>query len=244
MYEPRWYREDMKSELAAFTVSFRETDLWVGVNRQAFSLPLQEYCYAAGRTLYCELNDYLLIDPGFLHSLLPYVPRPDAPPIAGLMAQAAANAGVGPMAAVAGAFAQEIARQLEKQFSLTDIIVENGGDIYLRSSITRRISIYAGNSILSNRLALEINPADSPLGICTSSGTVGPSLSFGNADAVTVLARDAATADAYATAIGNLVKTPADIEPALDFGATQPEIAGVVIIIGDQVGVRGRIKLV
>ena len=82
------------------------------------------------------------------------------------------------------------------------------------------------------------------MGICTSSGTVGPSLSFGKADAVTILAKNAAVADAYATAVGNTVKTQQDIETALEYCTLHPEIAGVVIIIGDRVGFRGNVRLV
>lgn len=244
MFEPRWYRNQMRSELESFTVSFRETDLWIGVNSAAFTASLRQDCRIIAQDLYSDLDNYLRGDPGYQHALTPYSPRLTCPPVAAAMALAAQKANVGPMAAVAGAFAQEISTRLEQKHPITDIIIENGGDIYLRTTKPRRISIWAGASVLSNKLSIEIMPELSPLGICTSSGTVGHSLSFGQADAVTILAKNAAVADAYATAVGNMIKTFQDIKPALEYSATQPEITGVVIIAGDRLGVRGNVKLV
>lgn len=243
-YEPRWYREELhRTELSPFVVRFRETDLWVAVPPEKDTPALRRLCQVTAATLWQELHDYILTDPRFYHSLVPYLPRFGCPPVAARMAAAAEKAGVGPMAAVAGAFAEEIALVLARRFSLTDIIVENGGDIYLASTVPRRIAVWAGNSPLSGKIALDIAPDLSPLGICTSSATVGPSLSLGKADAVTILARDTATADAFATAVGNQVRTAADIESALIFAAEQPDILGCLIIIGDHLGAIGRIRL-
>lgn len=243
LYEPRWYRDQLHaSELHAYTVSFKETDLWIGVNAGAFTPELERASYDAVRELRTQLDAYITTDPDFLYTLSPHIPKPSCPPVASLMAAAAAKAGVGPMAAVAGAFSQLVAGHLLRSFPITDLIIENGGDIYLISSRTRRIAVYAGNSPLSNKIALEI-PADRcPLGICTSSGSVGHSLSFGKADAVTVLCKDALVSDAYATAICNMVKTPADIDDALYYSTTRPDIMGIVIIIGDRIGLRGDVK--
>ncbi len=119
------------------------------------------------------------------------------------MAAAAQTAGVGPMAAVAGAIAECVGREL-LEFS-PEVIVENGGDIFLKVSHRRTVGIFAGDSPLTGRIGIQIEARDTPLGVCTSSGTVGHSLSFGRADAVVVLAPAAALADAAATAIGNRV---------------------------------------
>ena len=70
-----------------------------------------------------------------------------------------------------------------------EIIIENGGDIYLRSFKDKIIGIYAGSSPLTGRFGLEIAGADTPLGICTSSGTVGHSLSHGKVDAAIALSK-------------------------------------------------------
>jgi hypothetical protein len=244
MFEPRWYRSQMKSELESFTVTFLETDLWIGVNHEAYTESFRQDCQSIAQSLYNDLKNYLLIDPGYQHALTPYSPILTCPAVAAEMARAALKANVGPMAAVAGAFAQEIGVCLERKYPISDLIIENGGDIYLRTTLPRHITIWAGTSVLSDKLCIEIIPEQSPLGVCTSSGTVGHSLSFGRADAVTVLAKNTAVADAYATAIGNMIISFEDIKPALEYCATQPEIAGVIIIVGDRIGMRGNVKLV
>jgi ApbE superfamily uncharacterized protein (UPF0280 family) len=121
--------------------------------------------------------------------------------------------------------------------------VENGGDIFLKTLCKRTIGIYAGKSPLTGKLGLEIDGRDTPLGVCTSSGTVGHSLSFGKADAVTVVSGSTPLADAAATAIGNRVSRPGDIGAAIEFGKGIGGLKGLVIVIGGDVGAWGDIKL-
>ena len=124
-----------------------------------------------------------------------------------------------------------------------DIIVENGGDIYLKSTAKRIVGIYAGNSPLSGKIGLEINSVETPLGICTSSGTVGHSLSYGKADAVIVLSKSAAIADAAATAIGNLINQSTDINNGIELAKGIKGINGVVIIKDDDIGLWGKVRI-
>jgi ApbE superfamily uncharacterized protein (UPF0280 family) len=146
------------------------------------------------------------------------------------------------MAAVAGAVAEAVGKDL---LALSpEVIIENGGYIFIHSLTTRNIVIYAGKSPFSGKIALEIAADDTPCGICTSSGTVGHSLSFGRADAVIVLAASAALADAAATAICNRVKKTSDIEPQLEHSQKMEGLTGIVIIIGARIGVWGGVKLV
>ncbi|MCX6009595.1 MAG: UPF0280 family protein, partial [Chloroflexi bacterium] len=166
----------------------------------------------------------------------------DAPVIVREMAQAARIAGVGPMAAVAGAIAEAVGKDL--LVCTPQVIVENGGDIFMKLSRTRLIGVYAGGSPFTGKIALEISPEETPLGVCTSSGTVGHSLSFGAVDAVIALSRSAALADAAATAIGNRVKTADDIDVAIEQAQAIDGLVGVVIIKDDRMGMRGSVKLV
>lgn len=245
LYQPRWYRTQLHtSELHSYCVTYKETDLWIGVNASAYTQDVETASLHVVKDLRTQLDTYIEKDPDFFRTLSPHTPLATCPPIVSIMADAANKANVGPMAAVAGVFSQMTADHLLRRFTISDLIVENGGDVYLVSTGIRRIAIHAGNSPLSNKIALEIPHYQSPLGICTSSGTIGHSLSFGKADAVTVLCKDAALSDAYATAIGNMVNDWTDIDAALQYSATQPEIMGIVIIIGDRIGFRGDIKLV
>ncbi len=235
--EPRTYRHWIEgTDLVSFNVAVKETDLYIrataNLQRKAQRLVLK-YRY--------QLEGYIKQNPAFMTSLEPLpIPR-YAPKIVKQMAQAGQDTGVGPMASVAGAIAEFVGGEL-LTFS-PEIIVENGGDIYIKSLRKRTVGIYAGDSPLTGKLGLEINAQDTPLGICTSSGTVGHSLSYGKADAVVVLSASATLADAAATAIGNRVKQADDIEGAIKFSQSISGLRGLVIIKGDSIGVRGEIKL-
>ena len=235
--EPRAYRHWVEGkDLNSFTVTVKETDLYIrascNLKRKAHRLVLK----------YRELLEkYIERCPSFQTSLKPLPTPEDAPLIARHMAEAAQKVGVGPMAAVAGAIAEFIGSEL-LAFS-PEIIVENGGDIYLKSLKKRLIGIYAGKSPFTGKIGIEVNEEDTPLGICTSSGTVGHSLSLGKADAAIVLSESTALADAAATAIGNLVNEPADIARGIEFGENIAGVKGIIIIKDDSIGLWGDVKI-
>jgi len=236
-YQPRTYRHWIEGkDLVAFNVTVKETDLYIratsNLERKAHRLVLK---YRK------QLERYIEKVPEFQTSLKPLAIPANAPHIVADMIKAGRKANVGPMAAVAGAIAEYVGREL-LEYS-PEIIVENGGDIFLKIKHKRVVGIYAGESPLTGKLGIEINPKDTPLGICTSSGTVGHSLSFGKADAVVVIAESAALADAAATAIGNQVKKPDDINGAIETGKSIVGLSGIVIILGSNIGVWGDIKL-
>jgi len=236
--EPRTYRARMaRPGLVGFRVALRETDLWVLAARD-FSPEVRELVIQERQ----QLEAYIADHPGFLTTLIPWPADPFAPPVVREMIEAAAATGVGPMAAVAGALAARVGRQLA--LLSPEVIVENGGDIFLAITQPATVALFAGASPLSHRVGLSIDPSLSPLGVCTSSASVGHSLSFGQADAACVLAESAALADAAATALGNRVQGPDTIAPALDWVATLPDILGAVVIVGDKLGAWGRVELV
>jgi len=235
--EERTYRRWLRSELRSFRVRIDESDLLISAER-----PLPDLAERALRSVRADLEAYLRRDPGFAAALRPYESQPDAPLIAREMAEAARLAEVGPMAAVAGAVAEHVGRALLAQ--TRQVIVENGGDIFLHTARPRTAAIYAGSSPLSGRLGLTISLTNRPLGLCTSSGTVGPSLSFGKADAAIVLADSAALADAAATALGNRIQTADDIPAALEHVQTIPGLLGAAVVIGDHFGAWGELEVV
>lgn len=238
MYEERLYRSHFKAaNLVFFDVCILETDLRIGAVKN-----LYKQAFDSVKKHRAQIEAYIRLFPEFLTSLKPLEAVLPAAPIITGMCRAAKSAGVGPMAAVAGAVSELVGLDL-LAFS-DEVIVENGGDIFIKSGEARRIGIYAGNSPLNEKIAMEISPEKTPLGICTSSGTVGHSLSFGCSDAVVVVSKDTFLADAVATATGNLVKTPDDIEKAVNFASKIKGVEGVVIIIGDKMGAWGDIKLI
>ena len=193
-----------------------------------------------------QIENYLAEHPEFATSLAPLQKDELAPPVVRRMCEAASHAGVGPMAAVAGGIAECVGQGLLDE-GHKEIIVENGGDLFLSRSVALTVSIFAGQSPLSNRLGLTITPEQMPLGICTSSGTVGHSLSFGLADSVTVVADSAFVADAAATRLGNEVgcadEPGAGIERALDVAGNMSLLRGVLIVCGETMGAVGEIEL-
>ncbi len=209
------------------------------------------------------LEAYIARVPHFLHSLVPIPIGPDPPEVAVRMHRASLVVGVGPMAAVAGAVAQMAAEAVlaaagstqqaaepeatdanqapasKDELPRTEVIVENGGDIFLTLKDPAVIGLWAGGSSLSGRIALRIRPEDTPLGVCSSSGTMGHSLSLGSCDLATVFSRDAALADAAATLAANMVKSESDIEAAVNEILPIPGILGLVVIKGQRIGMGG-----
>jgi uncharacterized protein len=238
MYEERTYRNSVKTDdLVNFEVIVKETDLLVRAERD-----LARETRESILTYRHQLETYIGLHPEFVKSLVPLDEDPYAPEMVKEMIRVSILARVGPMAAVAGAMAEFVSKDLLKISG--QVIVENGGDIYLATSRERTIGIYAGASPLSMKLGIRILPGDSPMGVCTSSGTVGPSLSFGNADAVCILSKSAGLADAAATAVGNRVREKRDIEQGLLKGKEIEGVLGMLIIIGEGMGAWGRIRLV
>jgi hypothetical protein len=239
-YRQRSYRQLVDAgRLRATQIQVRETDLQIlapiEVREAALHLVIQ---YRN------QLENYLSRHASFLESLTPLPDDRLAPPLVRAMLKAGQAAGVGPMAAVAGVIAEYVGRDLLKVPGCDEVLVENGGDIFLSRRQDSRVAIFAGSSPLSNRVGLLIPAGIMPCGICTSSGTVGHSLSLGRADAVTVVAASAALADAAATRLGNEVKHRRDLAQALELAGTIAGLLGVVIIIGEELGAWGGIELV
>lgn len=234
--QKRHYRNIMTpKDLKIFEVHVKETDLWIAASEnfynEIFDLVLN---------LRQQLEDYIWKNPIFVASLTPLPIDECAPPLIRLMMEVAQKAQVGPMAAVAGALNEMVGKRLSELSE--EFIIENGGDILIKTLKKRRVAIFAGNSPLSMRLVIEIPPGET-VGVCTSSGTVGHSISFGKADAVCVISPSCALADAVATALGNKVKESQDIKAAISYGKDIEGVKGILIIMNDKVGVWGDYKL-
>ena len=183
-----------------------------------------------------DLEAYIARDPFFAATFDPYTPDCDDQVIV-RMADAARKAGVGPMAAVAGAIAWAGVEAMQEAGAMFGVI-DNGGDIALLADRPVRVGVHAGDAALSNRIAFVVPPQDRILGICTSSATVGPSISFGIADAVTIFSPDVALADAWATSVCNQIRL-ADtsvldcVDPA--------EVNGIFAIMGEKTVTWGKV---
>ena len=240
IFEERTYRTQFNTErFKGFEVKHLETDLWIGADPASYKEEMQEMAQSKIRSLRKVFDDYIQQEPFFKKSLKPFQPSEFAPTVAVEMATAAERAGIGPMSAVAGLFAREVGKEILQNFSVKELLIENGGDIYLLLEEELVLSVFAGESILSERIGLVIPPVKGGFGICTSAGTVGPSISYGKADAVVVVCEDVLLADAFATAFGNKVKSPNHVEKVIKQAENYPEIQSLLIICEDKIGIKG-----
>jgi len=236
-YQERFYRGWSKdSDLIAQEVIIKETDLFIFAEKDIKSIAEEIV-----KKYRVQIEDYIKHRPEFMTNLEPIDQDPEADDIIKEMIRTTKLAGVGPMASVAGAIAEFTGKELLAHSK--QIIIENGGDIFIKSDKIRTVAVYAGDSPLSNKIFIKIKPEDTPIGVCTSSGTVGHSLSFGKADACVIITKSAILADAVATATCNRIKEKKDIAPSLEFAISIKGVKGVVAILGKDLGSIGDIEL-
>lgn len=236
-FEPRLYRRSVDpAGLTCFEVVVKETDILVCAERELKDLA-EDLVHRAR----WDLESYIAGHPRFAESYVPVQVEADAPAIVQQMARAAWRANVGPMAAVAGAIAEFVARGLSERSE--NVIVENGGDVYLMGDVERTVALWAGRPGV-DIIGLRVPAGMQPVAVCTSSATVGPSESFGSADAVTAIAHDGALADAVVTALANTVHGEEDIPKAIEAAKLVPGVFGVLASVNGHVGAWGSVHLV
>jgi ApbE superfamily uncharacterized protein (UPF0280 family) len=237
-YIERTYRNRVNAKgLTCFSVAVKETDLWVCADENLENAT-KDLIFGCRH----QLESYIKSHPGFPSSLVPLAADPYAPPIVKEMIRATGKVHVGPMASVAGAIAQYVGMGL---LNFTDqVIVENGGDIFLKADRPLTVSVFAGASPLSGRFGLLVPVSRMPLGVCSSSATVGHSLSRGIADVVCALSLSAALADGAATALGNKLKNKRDLEEVATWADQIEGLLGGIAIVEDTMATWGDIELV
>jgi ApbE superfamily uncharacterized protein (UPF0280 family) len=237
-YQERTYRKRARAkDLVSFHVVVKQTDLWVSAERS-----LEDETRDLVLDHRHQLERYIQSHPDFLTTLQPYPEDPYAPSLVREMIEATRGVGVGPMASVAGAIAQYVAKGLRKWSD--QVIVENGGDIFLKTNRPVTVSILAGESPLSGKIGVVIYKEQMPLGICSSSATVGHSLSRGVADLVCLLSPSAVLADGAATALGNRIKSKMALEKVAIWAGQIKGIKGGLVIVGEKMATWGEIELV
>jgi len=235
-HSSRFYREYSGTRGCSFNVRLDTTDLFITAGKN-----LTEEAFKSLKTARDELEEHIKNNSNFLYSLSPLTPPGNIPAIVDNMYRAALSAGVGPMAAVAGAIAEHVGRDLLAHSE--EVIVENGGDIWMKLEYPAKTGVYTDNIYFRDKIWLKINPEDTPCSICTSTSRLGHSLSFGKADAVTVITEKGAQADAVATGACNIVQDENDIQKALDYAMSIEDVMGCMIIFRDKLGAQGMIEL-
>ena len=237
-YSERTYRTQFSAErFKSFTVNWQETDLWIGVDYQSFNNSMPQFALSVIQKLRQKMDSYLKLFPLFHASLAPIEPQETMPHFARAMAEASAKAGVGPMAAVAGYFASHLSEKLLSNFKIEELVIENGGDYYIKIRKKLAIAVFAGESTFSGKTGFSLEPGS--YGVCTSAGKVGPSLSFGTTDATVVIADCPVIADAWATSLGNRVNSELELTKTIKLAETVPEISSCIIIFENNIGFCG-----
>ena len=237
MYEERFYRKEFSKDWSSCQVQIQETDILVKSKD-----PLdQKLVESLAKGLRKDIEDYIKDFPEFKATLSSFTPQKSPPPIVSEMIEKTCPLDVGPMASVAGAIAEYMGKSLLK--STPELIVENGGDIFIKKNGPISLGLRGPQSSIINRLLLSVED-DSSLGICSSSSVLGHSLSLGRADLAMVISRSAIFADALATRLANMVLSEDDIDKALGFAAEFPLTKAVVVAKGERLGVWGEVELV
>ncbi|MCL2890526.1 MAG: UPF0280 family protein [Methanomassiliicoccaceae archaeon] len=154
------------------------------------------------------------------------------------MCSASVKASVGPMAAVAGAIAEYAVEKMIAAGSKY-AVVDNGGDIALFTDRESVVGLYA--NVNGKRLSLRIPETKKIVGICSSSASVGPSVSLGGSEISTVISDDVALADACATLLGNLVKGNDDLAGSLETVCGIEGVTGCLAYCGGKMAMCGNI---
>jgi ApbE superfamily uncharacterized protein (UPF0280 family) len=230
------YRCQVASDLICWRTQYKETELYICAD-----CLLEQEANDAVVSLRQILDHYILHHESFAKSFVPVRAASDAPSVIADMCSGAMSAGVGPMAAVAGAFAAHVGQALLEHTS--QVIVENGGDVFIKTKKQRTVAIFAGKSPVSMKIGIAIDTSERAISVCTSSGTVGHSFSFGKADAAVVVSHDACLADACATRLGNDIKHVSDIQNALETIYGIDGVLGAVAVMGGTCGAIGNIHL-
>lgn len=239
-----------------------ETDLFITLTKDIDKNEIIKFCTKEIQEIRNIIKFWIKLYPEIQHSLEPVQCPPGAPLCIAEMCEASGLAHVGPFACVAGMIAQFIATKIhfhlrEKQLC-SDVIVENGGDIYLYSNKERIVGILA-NPKEECTLGLRFAKEQFPLAICSSSATIGHSLSFGKGDLSVVIAKNASLADALATSYGNVLKSAKEINTVLaqaqkDFRIALQDnpfadihekhgLLGVFLQIDEKIGAWGTVEL-
>ncbi len=234
----RFYRDFTSTKRwDSFRVRVKTTDLYIRCKGN-FSSFVKREVVRLRRDVEVEIKRF----PEFLTSFEPLnQPCKNVPLVVSMMYESAKKANVGPMAAVAGAIAHIVGEKLSKKSA--EVIVENGGDVYIAVEKDVKLTVFAGNSPFSGKIGIKVPAQISPVGVCTSSGKVGHSMSFGRADAFCVISKDTALADAVATGGANIIKTKDDIKRAIEYASSIDGVIGVLAIYKDSIGAWGNIEL-
>lgn len=232
----RFYRQFVSREFYTFEITFKESNLFIksckDLKNEAF-----EELYRLRR----HIEDYILVSRDFVTSFVPVKYDDKAPIIVKNMMKFSQEVGVGPMACVAGAIAQEVGKSILKHCD--ECVVENGGDIFLKLNKEVQVGLFVSPKSPLNNLSIKLKHSNKPYGICASSAKIGPSLSFGSSDVSLIISNDAYFSDALATLCGNMIQNGKDLNKAVLTAKQFPKTIGCCFVCEDKMALWGDIEI-
>ena len=237
MYQERFYQKDFSRQWNSYEVNVKETELFV----QSKGILDTSIIQSTVQALRSDVEAYIERFPVFATGLSSFSLQEPAPRIVKEMIEKTSLVDVGPMASVAGAVAEYIGKELMSYSP--EVMVENGGDIFIAKRGDVVLGLYAGQESVINDFLISVHNKEAFFGVCSSSSVLGHSLSLGRADLVTVISPSVIFADALATKLANMVIEEEDIDKALEFSRTFSYTKAVVIVRKERIGLWGDIEL-
>ena len=237
MYEERFYRDYAKA-LFSIEISYGESDLFISSDKEIDKTTVQDLL----RKYYNQIESYAKDNPPFLNSLSPLDDDETAAAIIREMLNISHLTGIGPFSSVAGAIAKYVGQDLLNY--VNEVIIENGGDLFLKINQAKKIDIYLGEKSNLKNLKLKIQNRPDPFGIASSSSSFGHSLNFGRADLVTVIAKNSIIADGFATSLSNRIKKEEDVKQVLEFAKKSNSIEGLLVFFEGNIFLWGALEIV
>lgn len=235
-YQERSYRLFHKPGFN-LELSYRESDIYLSCNKPVDEVKVKDLV----KKYYSEVEEYAMCHPQFFASLSPLAVDENAAPIIKDMLGASGLSGIGPFSAVAGAIAWYVGKEILTYCG--EVILENGGDLFLKTKEDKRIGLYAGKDFEKGFITIKVKGRDYPFGIASSSSKIGPSLNFGRADLVTVIASTSILADTFATAFSNKIKKPQDVKKIIEEAKKCSFIEGIAVVFENKITLWGALEL-
>ncbi len=236
MYEERFYRGHVLSKFK-LEVSFNESDLLICTDKKVDKWVIEPIL----EKYYCQIKKYVKEKPIFMNSLFPLEDDASASSIVKKMMESSRISGIGPFSSVAGAIAFYVGNEMSE--ICEEIVIENGGDIFLNIKEDKHLGIYLGERFKIKNLVLKIRKRNYSFGIASSSSVIGHSLNFGNADLVTVIAKDVIIADGLATSLSNKIKIVNDVELVIEEAKNIPELEAIFIAFDNKIFLWGDLEI-
>lgn len=228
-----------QNDMVRFSLCWKYSDIVISIDKENWHDAIPYLALMALKHAYSNLETYR--HPEWFSSYKPIDAYPNAPLLLKRMSEAAHSADVGPMAAVAGAIADLLLETLSNAYTFSFCSIENGGDCAIVSTRATYVALASESARFQGFLTLELPPGH--WGVATSSGTVGHSINFGQADTCTIVASSGALADAWATRCSNAIHDKSTLEQTAWLVDTTDQIDAFFGCIGEHMCYKGKFKL-